>query len=508
MHTVKRRGVIAEILVDINTDDDDKLPAKLEMDGDYMQKNDGMQYGNESSFVTRRLMLKAALGLGALASTGCLTAYASPGNVPVNGETSDSRAGGKKNWHDRFIFQDESLVFELIRVMAKTIEHGADIGESLSTAFRIQQKEGDRKALLQAWYDEWRKIAERVEKIGDECLAKGHKVSARDAYFRASEYYRSADFYLHDNPANPAIMELWNKMESCFERARKLSIPSFERIQIPYAGTELPGYFCPAPRKGQKAPTIIIHQGFDGTIQELYLSYGKDAVRRGYNCLIFEGPGQGSVIRRQGLPFRHDWEKVVKPVVDYALTRKDVDPKRIALIGLSMGGYLAPRAAAYEHRLAALVANSGIFDNWATAYERLGMTREALLKFIQEKPEQVNAIVWEATKTNITTFWGVTNGLWTFAAKTPAELNLKQAKMTLAGCAHLIACPTLVIDSDAEQFFGGQPRKLYEALKCEKDYMVFKSGEGSELHCQVGGNLLGNQRIYDWLDETLARSAH
>lgn len=427
------------------------------------------------------------------------------GKLEVNPAKSEDSAG-IPNWYEGFVFKDESLVFELIRVMGKATEHGADLGEALSTALRIKQREGNRQALLDAWYQEWRKLAERIEKVGDECLAKGHKVSARDAYLRASEYYRSADFYLHDNPGNPAILQLWDKMESCFERARKLSLPSFETVNIPYEGTVLPGYFCSAAPKGRRAPTIIIHQGFDGTIQELYLSYGKDAVRRGYNCLMFEGPGQGSVIRRQGLPYRHDWEKVVTPVVDYALKRKDVDPKRIILYGISMGGYLASRAAAYEHRLAALIANSGILDNWAQTYERVGMKREELIKFIEDKPEEFNTMCMEAMKTNITTFWGLTNGLWTFAVKTPAELNLKQSKYNVADCAHLISCPTLVVDSDAEQFFGGQPRKLYDALRCPKTYLVFKTGEGSELHCQAGGNLLGNQCIYDWLDETLAGS--
>lgn len=401
--------------------------------------------------------MKTSLGLGALVATGGLAAPAFTFAEKTEENMKKPDLPQKvPNWHDGFVFKDESLVFELIRVMAKTAEHGADLGEALSTAFRIKQHEGDRKALLDAWYREWRKLAERIEKNGDECLAKGHKVSARDAYLRASEYYRAAEFYLHDNPGNPAIMQLWDKMESCFERARKLSLPPFEAIRIPYEGTELPGYFCSASKKGRRAPTIIIHQGFDGTIQELYLSYGLDAVRRGYNCLMFEGPGQGSVIRRQGLTFRHDWEKVVTPVVDYAVKRKDVDPKRIVLYGISMGGYLAPRAAAFEHRPAALIANSGVFDNWAATYERAALKREELLKFTLEHPEEINAASWGAAKANITTYWALTHGLWTYGAKTPAELNLKQSKFNLADCAHLISCPTLVVDSEAEQFFGSQ----------------------------------------------------
>jgi len=413
-------------------------------------------------------------------------------------------SSGDLNWHDELIFKDESLIFELFRVMSKATEHGSDIGESLAAACLIKQREGDRQALLNAWYEEWRKLGERIEKKADDCLANGHKVSARDAYLRASEYYRSADFYLHDNPSNPVILELWDRMFTCFENARKLSIPSFELVQIPYERTTVPAYFCPAVNSSKRAPTLIIHQGFDGTIQELYLGYGKDAVRRGYNCLMFEGPGQGSVIRKQGLPFRHDWEKVVTPVVDYALQRGDVDPKRIVLLGLSMGGYLAPRAAAYEHRLAALIANEGILDNFATTYQRLGMKREELIKLIQEKSEEINAASFKAAKETITSFWGLSNGMWTFGAKSPAEFAMKQSRMTLVDCAHLISCPTLVIDSDAEQFFGGQPKQLYDALSCPKTYLVFKTGEGSELHCQAGGQLLANQVIFDWIDKTFS----
>jgi len=107
------------------------------------------------------------------------------------------------------------------------------------------------------------------------------------------------------------------------------------------------------------------------------------------------------------------------------------------------------------------------------------MKREELIKFIEDKPDEFNAICREAAKASITVHWGLTNGLFTFVAKTPAELSLKQAKMTLADTAHLISCPTLVIDSDAEQFFSGQPKKLYDALQCPKTYLVFKSGEGA-----------------------------
>lgn len=115
-----------------------------------MRKNDDMKENKSGCGLTRRTMLKATLGLGTLASMGGFVAYASGSGTPAN-SPSGGYVGKKANWYNGFIFQDENLVFELIRVMAKTLEHGADIGESLSTAFRIKQKEGDMQALLHAW---------------------------------------------------------------------------------------------------------------------------------------------------------------------------------------------------------------------------------------------------------------------------------------------------------------------------------------------------------------------
>ncbi len=458
---------------------------------------------NRSLPLTRRALLRAGLSVGALLPAGSLLVTMNPGSSRA--ENGNRPAAGKADeWHNGFVFKDESLSFELIRSMSKAADHGADIGECLATAWRIKEKEGNQEALLRAWHEEWKKLAQRIEKIGDECFARGRRVSARDAYFRASEYYRSAEFYLHDNPKNPAILEMWDRMSSCFEKARRLSIPSFEAVSIRYEGTRLPAYFRAPAAKRRPRPTLILHTGFDGTIQEVYLEYANHAAERGYNTLIFEGPGQGSMIRKQGIPYRYDWEKVVTPVVNYALTRRDVDPKRIALMGLSMGGYFAPRAAAYEHRLAACIANQGVLDCWQTP-ERFGMKRDELIKFLQEKPDEYEAEYREAVKNHITGYWVMTHGMWTFGVKTLAEFELKMAQMRLNECAHLISCPTLVIDSDAEQFSPGQAKKAYDALACPKTYMLFKAGEGAELHCQEGGRLLGVQRIFDWLDETLSR---
>jgi pimeloyl-ACP methyl ester carboxylesterase len=121
------------------------------------------------------------------------------------------------------------------------------------------------------------------------------------------------------DPSDPRIETTWGSSKQCFGEAAKLFSPSFGRVEIPYEGTTLPGYFYTVGNKelnDKPKPILIAHGGFDSTLEELYTSAAAPALERGYDCLTFEGPGQGEVIRRQRIPFRYDWEKVISPVLD------------------------------------------------------------------------------------------------------------------------------------------------------------------------------------------------
>ena len=133
-------------------------------------------------------------------------------------------------------------------------------------------------------------------------------------------------------------------------------------MEIPYENTTLPGCFHRVDESNTKRPLLILHTGFDGSAEEMHGQGARAGVERSWNVLAFDGPGQYGPIHRERLTFRPDWEKVVTPVVDFALTLPGVDPEKIALMSISMGGYLAPRAAAFEKRISALVANDGIYD--------------------------------------------------------------------------------------------------------------------------------------------------
>ncbi|MFD8866518.1 alpha/beta hydrolase family protein [Streptomyces sp. NPDC059590] len=213
-----------------------------------------------------------------------------------------------------------------------------------------------RRDREEAWSVRWAATAARIERIGRDALAAGHRVSAREALLRASNYYRTADFYRRENPAADAeSARLAEASQQTFADAAALLDTPARALRIPYEDTTLPAYLFLVDESGTPRPTLLYHGGYDSTLEENYLALAAGALRRGYNVLAFDGPGQGSTVREQGLHFRPDWEAVVTPAVDFALTLPEVDPERLTLVGTSLGGYLAARAAAFEHRIAACV---------------------------------------------------------------------------------------------------------------------------------------------------------
>ena len=405
------------------------------------------------------------------------------------------------------MFNHRSFSFEALRALAYAPYGGADIGEVTSTASRIP--DGDKAA----WYAEWRALAERVHVDGDRSAAQGHPVSARESYLRASNYYRVCEFYLRVDPSNdPEVREVGQLSVDSFARAAELMNPAPQRVSFPYADTTLPGWWIPAdlgtahPTGGDPdgpRPTLLYHGGFDSTEEELYFSGGAAAARRGYHVLAFAGPGQGSALRDQKLLFRPDWEAVVTPAVDWLLARPDVDPERIALMGMSFGGLLAPRAAATEHRVAALIAYDGLYSFADLCHRLVG---PEIMKLVGDglatSDAKANALIEEIMSSSTQTFgpafpWG----MWVLGAGSPAAFVRAVAPYTLEGYPPLVTCPTLVLDGENDP---GNASQLYEALRCQKTYHLFPAAEGGGEHCQEGVMCRLHQVVFDWLDTVLA----
>jgi dienelactone hydrolase len=393
----------------------------------------------------------------------------------------------------KFMFDtDAAFSYEALRAVSYTPYDGADIGEVMAVAHRITEGDWD------SWHSGWQQLAARTEAIADRARRAGHHESARCAYLRASNYYRTAEFFLRDDPAHDTrLMPTWQKGVECFRNAQALSAAGWWPVTIPYEGIGLQGYYFQTDFH-ELRPTLLAHGGYDSTVEEMYFSVGAAAARRGWNCLIFEGPGQGAALRKHGLVFRPDWEAVVTPVVDYTLRLPGVDPDRLALLGMSLGGYLAPRAAAFERRLAACVAFDGVHDLLGALSHGISggvgtpdpvAALDELMSRRRQQPSDLR--------------WLLSNGIWAFGTPTATDLLAALAEYSLAGVAATITCPTLVCEAEADHFFPGQPQQLYNELTCERLLVTFTAEEGGEEHCHMGELTLFHQRVFDWLDDVV-----
>lgn len=413
--------------------------------------------------------------------------------TPARGATPAASAAPAGLSH--LVFADPEFDGQFLRALDTIPWRGADTGECFVTARRIP--DGDREA----WYDEWLATGDRVFALAGESRAKGHVVSARDAYLRALTYYRTASAFMFKPAVDPRFIIAFDRQKDAFEHAGALFSRPAEAVKIPYENTTLPGYLLLPDRGAAPYPTLISTDGYDGTVQELYLAGAAAALERGYACLIFDGPGQGEVMLKQHLYFRPDWEKVVTPVVDYALTRPEIDPKRIALMGRSWGGYLAPRAATAEHRIAALIADAAQYDP-AGALRKF-LPPDVVAQLDTGDPATLNAAIEAVAKQMPQIDYAVQRGMLTHGVPTPLDWVKTLRNYTIRGLADRIACPTLVCEGE-QDVRGGDARPLYDAITAPKTYMLFKTEEGAGEHDEAGAATRFSQVVFDWLDEAMA----
>lgn len=369
---------------------------------------------------------------------------------------------------------------------------GAEYGEIATTAARIGDGGTDR------WYEEWTATAWRAEEWGDESSCRGHAVSAREAYLRAATYYRVANFPLFGSPIDERLAAAFEQECSVFGRFAALQTPALIPVEIPYEATTLPGYLCLVD--GTRRPTVFSVNGYDSNAHEVYGAHAVPALRRGYNCLLVDGPGQGrSRIQRQ-IAMRPDWEVVLRAIVDFALTREEVDPNRIAAMGWSFGGFLAPRAVAGEPRVAALIADPGQWDQLDSI--RGMLPPELASRFPDVSADDLDLVVQPLLKNPLVRWKLVQRGQWVHGVRTAGEYLLDLARYQISDVVDRIRCPTLIATAEGDPASSGA-EQLFEALTCPKRLTRFPACEGTQGHCEAGNRSRFNQQVFDWLDETL-----
>ncbi|WP_319468649.1 alpha/beta hydrolase [uncultured Pseudodesulfovibrio sp.] len=377
-----------------------------------------------------------------------------------------------------YFFKDADMDFHFGNlVLGSAVNGGVEIGEAFYAASQI--KDGDAVSWQTAWYE----LAKRVEVRGLEALKFGHTVSAREQLLRAAYYYRIS--LLAMLPDNPELEKRGLKCRSLMKQAGALFEPPLEYFEIPFEDTVLPGFFRKADSSAKPTKTLLMIGGGETYIEDLFFYIARQAHERGYNFMTVDLPGQG-MLPHAGHVFRTDTNVPMKAVVDYALSRSDVDPKKLAAYGISGGGLFVPQAAMHDPRLKAVAMSSAVVD----AYPLFAAMPAALAS----KDEIAS---WTSFHGNV-----VKSICWRYGVNQPS--GLIEANLGNTFDASKIAAPALLIVGEGEYRSKEVQRQQKVALDNFPDsrstMVVTPSDEGATNHCIMENRSVVGQVLFDWLD--------
>lgn len=331
------------------------------------------------------------------------------------------------------------------------------------------------------WVERWSALAQKVEALAEADHKAGHRFSAGRKFGRACVYYMTAERMASHH--KPDKLALYHKMLATFRLSVELRGEPIEFLDLPYEGTALPALFYRAAGGGRR-PAMIHFDGFDVTKEWMHLcGMAREFAARGISTLMVDHPGIGGALRLQGLPTSPETERWARAAIDYLETRADVDAQRVGVIAMSLGGYYAPRAAAFEKRLACCIAWGARWDN-ALSHGR---------------------ILRDAAAARSVTGW-VEHALWVYGAKDTDEAYRKIAAMTLEGVADKIECPLLVVhgENDRQVPLDQAHKTVAAAVKSpRRDVKIFTAAEGGVEHCQGDLFSIGIDWMADWAADML-----
>jgi dienelactone hydrolase len=359
----------------------------------------------------------------------------------------------------------------------------SEIDEACRPLVEVAKRPGVREdpEAQALWVGRWSALARKVEDFAQADEHAGHRFSAGRKYLRACVYYMTAERMASHR--KPEKLDLYKKMLGAFRKGVTFRGEPIEFLDIPYEGTTLPALFYRAPGAARR-PAMIHFDGFDVTKEWMHLSgMAREFAMRGISTLMVDHPGIGGALRLQNLSTSPDTERWARAAMDYLETRADVDAKRVGVIAMSLGGYYAPRAAAFEKRLACCVAWGARWDN--------SLSHGRILR----DPNAARSV----------TGW-VEHALWVYGAKAADEAADKIAAMTLDGVADRIECPLLVVHGENDrQVPLDQARQTVDAAvnSPRRDLKIFTAAEGGIEHCQGDLFSIGVDWMADWVADVL-----
>ncbi|HEU5267842.1 MAG TPA: alpha/beta fold hydrolase [Jatrophihabitans sp.] len=333
----------------------------------------------------------------------------------------------------------------------------------------------------------WTALTDQLVGQAEEAEKAGHVRTAGQLYARATNYLCQAERMLANSDPNriPTYRRVLELQQKAFELKDHGRVT---RVTVPYEGTTLPAYFSKAPAADAgPAPVVIMWNGLDSTKEHMYASdHWAELAARGISCLMVDCPGSGEALRLQGLTARIDTEAWAGACVDYLLTRDDVDPAEIGLVGWSLGGYYVPRAAAFEKRLALAVA-WGANHNWG-AVQRRRLEREG------ERP--------------VPHYWE--HVLWVWGYRDLDEFIEFADGVHLDGVVEQITVPLLIAHgaNDRQIPLEYAHRSYDQAVNSPKrELRVFTPDEGATEHIGLDHLPYVSSFIADWVADTFAETA-
>ncbi len=351
------------------------------------------------------------------------------------------------------------------------------MGEVDQVGRRLRDRQGDSEA----WFEEWSRMAKAQEEKATAAEAANHGLTAGTFYVHAAIYHLYAERFISPGDRKN---ESYRACVRCFERGAKQRYPNIARVEVPYLDSAMPAYFVKADVSGP-APAMVCFDGLDSSKETSALFAGVEMTRRGVHLLAIDGPGQGETLRLRNIPSRYDYEVAGTAAYDYISQRPDVDPKRVGVMGFSMGGYYAPRIAAFEKRYAACVAWGAHYDYhavWVTRRREMdaGGTRVTSAKF--HLP-------------------------WVLGVPDMDAAMKKLESYRLDGVAKNISCPVLITHGEKDTIVPVEmAHKLYAAVGSEdKTLKIFTVEEGGCEHMQGDNRLLGANFVADWVMDRLVR---